>query len=41
MTGKVKPDIYPYNFIVDGVAVADPNNVDLFPNERFKGAYWM
>ena len=38
VTGKVKPDIYPYNFIVDGVAVADPNNVDLFPNERFKGS---
>jgi enterochelin esterase family protein len=37
-TGKVKPDIYPYNFIVDGISVADPNNVDIFPNERFKGS---
>ncbi len=37
-TGKVKPDIYPYNFVVDGVSVADPNNVDIFPNERFKGS---
>ncbi len=34
----MKPDIYPYNFIVDGVAVADPNNVDIFPNERFKAS---
>ncbi|MDR0939005.1 MAG: esterase [Mediterranea sp.] len=37
-TGKVKPDIYPYNFVVDGTAVADPNNVDIFPNERFKAS---
>lgn len=37
-TGKVKPDIYPYEFIVDGVRVADPNNVDIFPNENFKGS---
>ncbi|MDR0962487.1 MAG: esterase [Mediterranea sp.] len=37
-TGKVKPDIYPYNFVVDGISVADPNNVDIFPNERFKGS---
>jgi enterochelin esterase family protein len=37
-TGKVKPDIYPYNFIVDGVSVADPQNVDIFPNERFKAS---
>lgn len=37
-TGKVKPDIYPYNFIVDGVSVADPNNVDIFPNEHFKAS---
>ncbi|MDR1004546.1 MAG: esterase [Prevotellaceae bacterium] len=37
-TGKVKPDIYPYNFVVDGITVADPNNVDIFPNERFKGS---
>ncbi len=38
VTGKIKPDIYPYNFIVDGVPVADPNNVDIFPNEYFKGS---
>ena len=37
-TGKVKPDIYPYEFIVDGTRVADPNNVDIFPNENFKGS---
>jgi enterochelin esterase family protein len=37
-TGKVNPDIYPYNFVVDGIGVADPNNVAIFPNERFKGS---
>ncbi|MFD0751406.1 alpha/beta hydrolase-fold protein [Mucilaginibacter calamicampi] len=36
--GPVKPDIYPYNFVVDGVSVMDPANVDFFPNERFKGS---
>lgn len=36
--GPVNPDIYPYNFIVDGVRVMDPNNPDYFPNERFKGS---
>jgi enterochelin esterase family protein len=36
--GPVEPNLYPYNFIVDGVAVADPNNVNLFPNERFKSS---
>jgi len=30
------PDIYPYFFLVDGVQFADPNNVDIFPNEGFK-----
>jgi enterochelin esterase-like enzyme len=34
----VKPDIYPYNFVVDGVSVMDPANEDFFPNERFKGS---
>lgn len=34
----VVPDIYPYCFIVDGKQVADPNNVDIFPNERFKNS---
>ncbi len=33
-----KPDIYPYSFIVDGVQVADPSNILLFPNERFKAS---
>ena len=36
--GPVKPDLYPYNFVVDGVGVADPANPDLFPNERFKAS---
>ena len=31
-------DIYPYNFIVDGQAVSDPANRELFPNELFKGS---
>lgn len=33
-----KSDIYPYSFIVDGVQVADPSNMLLFPNERFKAS---
>ncbi|MBG6233870.1 enterochelin esterase family protein [Pedobacter sp. CAN_A7] len=36
--GPVKPDIYPYNFRVDGVSVMDPANTFFFPNERFKGS---
>jgi len=36
--GPVEPDLYPYNYIVDGVSVADPNNVNIFPNERFKSS---
>ena len=36
--GPVRPDIYPYNFIVDGVSVMDPANEDFFPNERFKAS---
>lgn len=36
--GPVEPNLYPYNFVVDGVAVADPGNQDLFPNERFKAS---
>ncbi len=31
-------DIYPYNFVVDGVSVNDPNNKEIFPNELFKGS---
>ncbi|MCF7803898.1 MAG: esterase [Candidatus Marinimicrobia bacterium] len=33
---SIDPDINPYFFIVDGTNVADPNNPDIFPNERFK-----
>jgi enterochelin esterase-like enzyme len=32
----VKPDIYPYSFMVDSVELADPNNTYIFTNERFK-----
>lgn len=32
------PDIYPYCFIVDGIQVTDPNNVNIFPNEGFKNS---
>jgi enterochelin esterase-like enzyme len=32
----VKPDIYPYSFKVDSVEIADPNNTNIFANERFK-----
>jgi enterochelin esterase family protein len=36
--GPVKPDLYPYNFSVDGISVADPSNPYVFPNERFKAS---
>ena len=36
--GPVRPDIYPYSFIVDGITVMDPANEDYFPNERFKAS---
>ncbi len=36
--GPVEANLYPYNFVVDGVSVADPNNLDQFPNERFKAS---
>jgi enterochelin esterase-like enzyme len=36
--GPVKPDIYPYSFIVDGITVMDPANTLYFPNERFKAS---
>jgi len=36
--GPVEPNLYPYNFVVDGIGVADPANQDLFPNERFKAS---
>lgn len=37
-TSPVEPDLYPYCFFVDSVSVADPNNVLIFPNERFKNS---
>ncbi|MDR0954670.1 MAG: esterase [Rikenellaceae bacterium] len=36
--GPIKPDMYPYNFVVDGVSVMDPGNPAYFENERFKGS---
>ncbi|HDJ33806.1 MAG TPA: esterase family protein [Bacteroidetes bacterium] len=36
--GPVKPDIYPYSFLVDGIRVMDSGNSHYFPNERFKGS---
>jgi enterochelin esterase-like enzyme len=36
--GPIEPNLYPYSFIVDGVTVADPNNLSIFPNERFKSS---
>jgi enterochelin esterase-like enzyme len=36
--GPIKPDMYPYHFIVDGVQVADPRNSAIFPNEGFQNS---
>jgi enterochelin esterase-like enzyme len=36
--GPVKPDIYPYHFVVDGIQVADPRNTAIFPNEGFQNS---
>ena len=36
-----KPDIYPYNFVVDGVSISDPANMDIFPNENFKASLFQ
>lgn len=36
--GPIAPDMYPYEFVVDGVRVMDPGNADYFPNENFKGS---
>jgi len=33
---SVNPDIYPYCFWVDNIQVNDPNNTEVFANERFK-----
>lgn len=36
--GPVKPDMYPYSFVVDGITVADPKNSAIFPNEGFQNS---
>lgn len=36
--GPVKPDMYPYSFMVDGITVADPRNTNIFPNEGFQNS---
>lgn len=36
--GPIEPNLYPYNFVVDGVGVSDPGNQDVFPNENFKAS---
>lgn len=36
--GPVEPNLYPYNFVIDGIGVADSANPELFPNERFKSS---
>ena len=36
--GPVKPDMYPYCFVVDGISVADPRNTAIFPNEGFQNS---
>lgn len=36
--GPVKPDMYPYHFVVDGIDVADPKNTTIFPNEGFQNS---
>lgn len=33
-----KADIYPYNFVVDGVSANAQNNMEIFPNENFKAS---
>lgn len=33
-----KADIYPYNFVVDGISVNASNNMAIFPNENFKAS---
>jgi enterochelin esterase-like enzyme len=37
-TAPIKPDIYPYFFLVDGIQVADPNNPKIFANDNFKNS---
>ena len=38
ITGQVKPDLYPYHFVADGIQVADPMNSSIFPNEGFQNS---
>ena len=37
--GPVAPDLYRYNFVVDGAAVNDPNNPEVSQNERTLGNF--
>ena len=37
-SGPVEPNLCRYSFIIDGVSVADSNNANIFPNERFKNS---
>lgn len=36
--GPADPDMYPYNFVVDGVSIMDDQANQWFPNEGFKGS---
>jgi enterochelin esterase-like enzyme len=36
--GPVKPDMYPYCFVANGISVADPRNSWIFPNEGFQNS---
>lgn len=36
--GPIKPDMYPYHFVADGIQVADPRNTVIFPNEGFQNS---
>lgn len=36
--GPAAPDMYPYNFVVDGVSIMDPQCEQYFPNEGFKNS---
>lgn len=36
--GPAAPDMYPYNFVVDGVSIMDPMCEQYFPNEGFKNS---
>lgn len=37
-TEPIEPNIYPYCYVVDGVQVQDPDNMNLFPNEHFRNS---